>query len=186
MSASLWDPASIIPISGHFTELTVDTFANIGTDLSVGNDLSVDGAITGPTIAAINAALVSDVWISPAFNAANFTASGAMTWTVDSGDVMTYAYKLRNKSLSLSVYINATTVGGVVSSQLRIAIPAGQLTAKNTVNTCMILDNGVRSVAYFTAVTGLGYITINRADGSNFTLAANNTYVLGQIDIEVV
>jgi hypothetical protein len=43
--------------------------------------------------------------ITPTFAAGNFGAGGAMTWTVDSGDVVSFSYELRGRILNLGVLV---------------------------------------------------------------------------------
>ena len=64
-------------------------------------------------------------WISVAFNAANFSGNGAMTWTLQAGDQLAYSYTLVGKTMFISGYFNQTTVGGTVNTDLRVAIPGG-------------------------------------------------------------
>src|SRR3990167_787127 len=69
-------------------------------------------------------------WTTPTFSAGDFTASGSMTWTVDAGDVVTYAYTIINKVMTVLFYIDPTTVGGTPSTSLQIAIPANKTATK--------------------------------------------------------
>lgn len=59
-------------------------------------------------------------WITPAFSAANFTASGAMTWTVASGNVTTYKYRISGKTMQVGWFFQTTTIGGTPSFALRV------------------------------------------------------------------
>lgn len=63
-------------------------------------------------------------WITPAFASGDFTASGSMTWTVDSGDVSTDAYFLRGRTAFYQYDYLTTTIGGTLSNTLYRAIPA--------------------------------------------------------------
>ena len=64
-------------------------------------------------------------WTTPTFNAAHYTASGSMTWTVASGDVVVHKYVVIGKTVHWHLVITATTVGGTASTGLRVALPAG-------------------------------------------------------------
>jgi hypothetical protein len=51
-------------------------------------------------------------WVNVPYVAGNFTAGGAMTWTVTSGQQVTYVYTVINKTMVLCFNIEGTTVGG--------------------------------------------------------------------------
>lgn len=122
---------------------------------------------------------------SVAFNAANFTASGAMTWTVAAGDVATYAYQFDGRVMRLQFGLNTTTVGGTVGTELRIAVPGGLTIQRRCVNPVRILDNLVASVGFASATPGNTYVAIQRTDGANWTLSTDQTYVFGEISFDV-
>jgi hypothetical protein len=70
------------------------------------------------------------------FAAGNFTANGAMTWTVASarsGDLS--AYSIVGKTLTIWFSITGT-VGGTPNSQLLIAIPGGFTAAAAVQTVC--------------------------------------------------
>lgn len=77
------------------------------------------------------------VAIAPAFSAAVFSGSGAMTWTVDPGDVQGFTYSIDGLKGIITVFcaVTATSVGGVLDTQLRVAIPGGFTSAIPQVNT---------------------------------------------------
>lgn len=129
-------------------------------------------------------------WVSPAFNAGNFTASGSQTWTVGSGDVATYAYLLVGKTMTVSFNIQNSSVGGTPSSELRIAIPAGQTSVAGKVIDSLIrisdagaalttgyceVGSGATAIQCFKDLTGV----------SNWSAATDTTIVIGQITFEV-
>lgn len=124
-------------------------------------------------------------WTSVAFNAANFTANGTMTWTVDSGDQTTFAYMLIGKTLFVDAYLDTTSVGGVLNSLLKVAIPGGFTAAKTMQGLALGFDNGVGTPTYNRVNAGGTVIEIGRSDGGNWSAAANNTYVRVHFSFEV-
>jgi hypothetical protein len=121
-------------------------------------------------------------WTAVSFSAGNFTGSGSMTWTVGSGDVIANRYKVIGKTLIWQVELNATTVGGTPSNQLKIAVPTGTLkTGANSF--AWIYDNAVATTGYVSNSATLGsnsssVIGIIRSDQANYTASTNNTYVI--------
>lgn len=126
-------------------------------------------------------------WITPTFAAGDYVGTGAMTWTVASGDVEVMRYRIQGKTMTVNIILTTTTVGGTVNSPLKIKIPASKSVSKRAINPCHILDNGTRLIAYLEVTpTDATYINVAKADGSNWTLSTDNTYVRGQIVFEIV
>ena len=126
-------------------------------------------------------------WITPTFAAGDYVGTGAMTWTVASGDVEVMRYRIQGKTMTVNIILTTTTVGGPVNSPLKIKIPASKSVSKRAINPCHILDNGTRLIAYLEVTpTDATYINVAKADGSNWTLSTDNTYVRGQIVFEIV
>lgn len=126
-------------------------------------------------------------WTAPAYSAGNFTASGAMTWGVDAGDVTTFAYHKIGRRMTVAFHLANTDLGGGgASTDLFITIPGG-FTALRTISSIVkIIDAGG------TPTIGLAYVSasgttigLRKIDDANWTLTAgDNTTVLGQITFE--
>lgn len=129
----------------------------------------------------------SGAWITPPYNAADFTGSGAgMTWTVQAGDVVTYAYTIIGKTMMLSIYLNTTSVGGTLNDGLGIRIPGGYTSAKKVRVPIDLYDNNVKNVgAFFEVGAGGTKIYAIRSDYSIFSASTNLTSVRGQIMFEI-
>jgi hypothetical protein len=123
-------------------------------------------------------------WVSPAYSASYFTASGAMTWTVDPADVETYAYTLLNKTMTVSFKLNNTTTSGTPGNVLSIRIPNSKVATKS-VTTLVKGNNGAILIA--TASVGAGGTTIDLQpiDVAVWANATNTRTIQGQITFEV-
>ncbi len=84
-------------------------------------------------------------WTSVAYAAGNFTAS-AGTWTVDSGDVTTYAYALDGQKMTVAFYINNTDVSNA-GAVLRIKIPDSKTATKYIATPIQARDNGSPTIS---------------------------------------
>lgn len=127
-------------------------------------------------------------WVTPTFSAGNFTANGAMTWSVDSADVVTYAYSIVGKTMWLMVVINDTTIGGTPNVELRVAIPASKVATKATVAASARVVNG--GVEYTNAiasvdVAGSTVIKVFLPGFITYTAGTNNTSVQFQMFLEI-
>lgn len=125
-------------------------------------------------------------FITPTFAAGNFTANGAMTWTVDAGDVTTYAYMLRGRTLFVEFDIQTTTVGGTLNSLLNVAIPAGYTLAKQQFSAAVWANNnGTPTTGLIGGPAAATVLGINKSDLTNWAAATNNTRVASSICVEV-
>jgi hypothetical protein len=125
-------------------------------------------------------------WITPAFNAANFTGNGSMTWTVESGDVATYAYIISGKTMTVSLFINTTTVGGTPDNTLQVAIPASKVATKAMASaTSRLLDNNVVRAGIMQVLASGTVIQVLRDDAAAFTASTNQTGFRGQLTFEI-
>jgi hypothetical protein len=121
-------------------------------------------------------------WIKVAYAGGNFTASGAMSWTVDSGDVGVQCYKQRGSQLVYSVQINTSSIGISVSTELRVALPDGLtiITGLGSFMPANASDNGTQqNPGWMGATGGNTYIWFKKQDLSNWTGSATNTTSCG-------
>jgi hypothetical protein len=103
--------------------------------------------------------------ISVAFAAGNFTAS-AGTWTVESGDQLTFTYQQRGTTVRFAILINTSTVSGVTTGQLRIAMPNGFVAAAEEHIGVLIYNNNSQELFEALVSNGATNITISPAGGS--------------------
>jgi len=64
-------------------------------------------------------------WIDVAYTAGDFTASGAMTWTVESTDLKTFHYRLAGTTLEIDLVVETSTTGGTPDNALQVKVPGG-------------------------------------------------------------
>jgi hypothetical protein len=124
-------------------------------------------------------------WITVAFNAANFGASGAQTWTLTSPDVAGLAYWLRGRQLTVTFSLDTTSVGGTPSTALHILQAAyGGFTGGSTQYSGVMTlasDNGTLVDAYVQANASATVLRILKKTLANWTAAANTTTAYGTI-----
>lgn len=124
-------------------------------------------------------------WVSPAFDAGDYTASGSMTWTVASGDVETYKYCLNRSTLFLIVNLVTTTVGGTPSTALQITLPAGLAGVGKTSTVARIVDNGTQTFGVATVDDTGTVVKITKGDSANWTASTNATNIRFEMFLEV-
>lgn len=127
-------------------------------------------------------------WIAVPYASGNFTASGSMTWTVDAADVTTYAYTLVGKTMTLAWWIDTSTTGGVASSDLRLALPAGFRAARSVDGAHNYLDTvaGFSGTGPCQISAGMAYVSLFRnLGGTAWALSPNGVYSRGQLTLEV-
>lgn len=129
-------------------------------------------------------------WITPTFNAANYTASGTMTWVPDAGDIGVCKYLLDGRRLHVVFNGSTMTIGGVVSTQLRLGKAAyGNFLAASSIllPRAIVNDNaaGVLTSCHVSVASGGSVINISKYTNANFTLSTNLTDLYFDIDFDV-
>ena len=157
-----------------------------GVEVNIDAELHVTAAAHLDEAVAMSSKLtIPGAWTTPAFAAGDFTASGSMTWTVEAGDVLTYAYNIIGKIMHVMFLINTSTVAGTPSSDLRIKIPEAKTATKSITVPCYVSDNGTISIGFCTILATGTVMTVNKIDLGNFAAATNTTSVRGQITFEI-
>lgn len=126
-------------------------------------------------------------WISVPFTSGDYTASGSLTWTVESGDLITFAFYLRGNSLFVVGYWDTTTLSGTASNQLFVLIP-NSWTAKKTVQgLALAIQGGSTGITTYNRVqpSNNTKMEIGRGDLANFTLSTNNNYLRINFEFEL-
>jgi hypothetical protein len=124
-------------------------------------------------------------WTTPAFNAGNFSGSGAMTWTVEAGDVTTYAYTITGKKMTVAFVIGPSVIGGTPSDTVCIKVPTSKTIAKTMYGVCMSYNNSVWAAARMVALAIDTWIRISINVEESAAWTAGNSYVRGQITFEI-
>jgi hypothetical protein len=124
-------------------------------------------------------------WTAVSFSAGDYAGTGAMTLTVAAGDVVTSKYTLLGTTLVWTFDVVTATVGGTVNTDLKITIPDGFTAAAQTNHAMICRDNGVAVGGWAVTQVGVGYVLIRKVDFTNWTLAADTTYLSGTLSFEV-
>jgi len=118
-------------------------------------------------------------WNGVTYGAGNFTGSGALTWTVDSGDVAVNRYTDIGTTMLWSLGVVATSTGGTANTELRVTLPASRTVSATTTGTCAGLDNGTEVHSVWTATAGNTYVSFFRTiSGANWSNASTNATAL--------
>lgn len=125
-------------------------------------------------------------WTVIPHSAGNFTASDSMTWTVEEGDIASrgFMYTRSGSVVVVVFWLGNTSIGGTPSSELRIGLPAGLTPTNNTQNVCSVANGGVAGTGQVRALSGQTYLSVYKADGSNWATSTNATNIQGMIMFE--
>ena len=126
-------------------------------------------------------------WIVPAFSAGNFTGVGAMTWTVEAGDVLAFAYRLSGRTLVVTWRISGTSVGGTLNTDLRIGNAAfgGFVPTRGALVPIYVSDNGTASIGIGQVGSGGSLLEINKVPNANWGASTNASSTYGTLTFEV-
>jgi hypothetical protein len=177
--------------------LLMPCLTSASTGVSIGDPTNLSGAASGlRKFFAVAAEGLYDkgrdvaigVWTDVAFDAANFTANGTMTWTVASGDQNTYSYMLIGNTMFLSFKFSTTTVAGVPNTTLRLAIPGGFVVATGyTTSGGLDYNQGAWLKGCCEVASGEAYVRLFTAGfgAANWAASVDLTYLQGQIIFEI-
>lgn len=125
--------------------------------------------------------------ITPAFDAANFTGNGSMTWTVEAGDVNHQKFAQNGKRVWCSFSIRTTSVGGTLSVQLRQALPFGWNVNPTIQGIGIVIDNHASAFQGALLLAGGTNILsfVDYTAGTNWQASTNLTQVNGLFTFEI-
>lgn len=124
-------------------------------------------------------------WVPVTFSAGNFIGAGSQTWTLQTGDQVEYAYLLNGDTMTVTVYLQTTTVGGTPDPGLQIAIPLGRIAKRHHWVPAHISDNNTNATGFLAVYPDATHIQVYRATFANWSAATNTSWVRGQITFEV-
>ncbi len=153
---------------------------NWGVPKAIGNTAPNTGNFSTLAIAGVE---VGGAWSAQPFNSTDFTATSS-TWTVTSGNVVTFAFTLIGKTMKVSVFLSGTTVGAGAGINLIIKIPAGKTAAKRMCQGIGVKDNGTTRTGWLEVKAGDNHIYVYSSGGS-WLASSGATDVMGQIEFEI-
>lgn len=126
-------------------------------------------------------------WISIPYSSGDYTASGSLTWTVDSGDLITFAFYISGNLIQITGYWDTTTLSGTASNQLFVLIPNSWTAKKTMQGLALAIQGGTTGVTTYNRVQSSNNtkMEIGRGDLGNFTLSANNNYIRWNMPFEL-
>lgn len=125
-------------------------------------------------------------WAAVPYAATDFTGSGTMLWTVEAADAQVRRFTVIGHTLHYNLALAATSVGGTVSNELRVALPAGFTIAALSNQLCLRNDAGTGNlVGLATCVAGDRFVRCQLPTGANWTAAINSTSIYATLTIEV-
>ncbi len=140
--------------------------------------LTSGGGITAPSgLFEQGRSTASGVWIPVTYTAGDFTGNGAMTWTVEAGDLLTFAYMLVGKTVTVAVFIVTTTVGGTPNTTLQVKIPGSLVATKDMMVAGPVVDNSTYGMGRISVAPSGTNIVIQKSDVTNWAAATNTTAV---------
>lgn len=124
-------------------------------------------------------------FIDQTFVAGDFTAS-AGTWTVASGDVVTFAYTLQGRLLTVVFFVNTTTTSAGMGTDLQIKVPGGYVVNKTAEIPIHTGDNNASAIGFGVVAAAGTQIILRKIDTSAWTSGVTDaTYVRGTFPFEV-
>jgi hypothetical protein len=120
-------------------------------------------------------------WIVRSYQASDFTASTG-TWTVDSGDLLSFSSWLRGKTITVQWAIQTSSISSTPGF-LNILIPQGFTSVRGTFNMGLLIDNGSKVACFIDQASDK--LRIFRMDLGNLSVSVNLTEAYGEVTFEV-
>lgn len=127
-------------------------------------------------------------WIDVPYLASNFTASGAMIWTVEAADVTSYMYTLIGKTLILTYQFLSTSLTGTADAYVILKIPGGFLPARSfeAIGYALTGAAGTYTTTRMRVFTGDANILIIQSSGLSWAVPnVNLCHFMGQLVIPI-
>lgn len=165
-----------------------DAIGNLGVDvpypLAPGETVELVGrALTQWMIASTTA---SGAWRDVSYVAGDYTANGAMTWTVEAGDVLEYRYMIVGRTMFVSWFFDNTSVGGTLNNTLRVAVPAGYEIGDSTRTLYRRRESAAFAHAWMLTTAGDAFFQLRMFDNANWASSTNATDVEGSAFFPIV
>ncbi len=120
------------------------------------------------------------------YTSTDYTATGGMTWTVDAGDVTTFAYRLQGATMIYFVNIITCSIVAPLSSTLLVALyPVGVTVTKTCASGAQISDNGTAVPGSMQMILPGSQLSFRRSDKGNFAASTNASSVLGMLQVAI-
>lgn len=143
------------------------------------SDISISGLFQTP---------YDGEWLNVPYDSTNFFTDSAVTWTVDSGDQVSFAYMMIRKTMIIRFSLNNTSVSGSTFT-LRIKIPAGRIVKTGGGSSLMFairaINNGTEGIGFNEVRATDNFIRCYNAGFANWAASTNNTFVQGLALFEV-
>ena len=130
-------------------------------------------------------------WIDVPYDASSFAGKAPLRWTVSEPNVVTYAYRVQGKTMTLAFKIaNSTldvdtTSNQIPSNEIHLRIPDNYLPARGTANTIWMGSVSGRECGYATVHPGLETVVVFRGSEDRFPLDPGYFCLFGQLTFEV-
>lgn len=184
-SPSFTTPTLGVATATSINKVTVTTPAT-GSTLTIadGKTFTVSNSVT-----LAGKEVTWGAWQTRAYAAGNYTGSGSLTWTVDSGDITTEQWCVVGNMLFFIGAYQTTSTGGTASGQLKILIPGSYTANKFAQFSCHAVDAGTDIPATVAQVSAGGTqimvlrdsaVSLNWSNG-----AVNNTSVFVAMFFEI-
>jgi hypothetical protein len=143
------------------------------------------GLVATPTAQLAPGAPVAS-WQTPTFVAGDFTGNGAMTITVEAGDVTTDQYVvIGNRTVIYNIVLETVTIGGTPNNLLIRALPSWMVITESSSGSCDINDNTLRTSGIIYAIATESRIQMGHEAGATMTAATNTATFNCSITFEI-
>lgn len=177
------DHQYVFAVSELAADRTVTLPLLTGADTFTFNNFAATLANKTLTSPVINTSITgtADDWSTPAFNAADYDAAGAETWTVEEADVVVRRQRSFGSQACFSVVLNTTSVSGAAAT---LSMATGITAAASGQSTMNLVDDSATSIGIVSWTASSATVTFSEI-ASAWGAATNTTAVRGSWCMEI-
>ncbi len=163
---------------GNFGTVEAGTTMNAGTGYQVGGVAASGAVLVGN---GTNYVAGTTVWTAVTHTAGDYTADTG-TWTVDSGDLTSFAYVLIGKTMHISFEFTTTSNSSAAATRMEVLIPASKSANRRCVGAGVMLENGVvfnPMIKVIPAISATKILIFKDPTAATAYIANTNTLTIG-------
>lgn len=124
--------------------------------------------------------------IAVAYTAGDYTADTG-TWTVDSGDVLTFVFTVRGKCLLIDFTATSTTISSALATRMQLLLPNSYVYTRESRQPCFVFNGGTSTTGMARSISTATQVFLYRDSAvSNYAAEVNlaSHYVSFEAEID--
>ena len=126
-----------------------------------------------------------DEWIDVPYDRSIFSGHAPLHWNVGEANVVTYAYRLQGKTMTLAFKVVNSALEGIPANELYLRIPDHYLPQRSIANAIWLGGLAGKECGYATVHPGFDRVVMFRGNEERFPVDPGGFCLFGQLTFEV-